>query len=310
MSFNDWRGNVKPLSFESQDFYKESGAELVLGTEAVGFDFHKHQVSLSNGQTLEFERLLIATGATPKSLNVPIEESIHTRVTTFRNVSDFIKLYNLLKADESSNYRGKNIVVVGGGFLGSELAVSLARFGSEFGNKITQIFPEDGHMGLVFPKYLSQWTTEKVTGLGVNVKSGRSVVSITKNAEKAEEIDTNTLRLILDNGEEIEADHVVIAAGVEPALNASLHDSLPINEETGGLEADQYLRIIPGVFAAGDVVSYPDTVLNCRRRIEHFDHAILSGKLAGQNMARSLKNDHSLELIPYTNQSMFWYFIF
>ena len=223
-----------------------------------------------------------------------IDESAKKRVSTFRNVSDFIKLYNLLKEKE-----GQKIVVVGGGFLGSELAVAISRIGNQMNHSVIQVFPEDGHMGLVFPKYLSQWTTEKVSELGVKVKSGRSVSSI-------EGKEDSCLKLILDNGEELSADHVIVAVGVEPSLMKSFKSILPIDEEFGGLEADKFLQVVPGVFAAGDVVSYLDPVLGCRRRTEHFDHAILSGKLAGFNMVKSMKSDNEKELEIYSNQSMFW----
>jgi apoptosis-inducing factor 1 len=298
IEFTDWKGNTKPISFENSEFYKKMGVELILGTEATSLDSEKHEVSLSNGTVLEFERLLIATGAEPKCLDVPIDEYVRSRVLTFRTVSDFANLNNLLKTSS-----GKKIVVIGGGFLGSELAVSISRFGSNLGHKVTQIFPEDGNMALVFPKYLSRWTTEKVSSLGVTVRSGRLVTCIERNELE----DGDRLRLVLDNGEKVEADHVIVAVGVDPSFNKMFGaSSLPLNEETGGVEADRYLRVAPDVFAAGDVVSYVDPILNCRRRTEHFDHAILSGKLAGQNMVRSISKDSTVLLEPYANESMFW----
>lgn len=266
---------------------------MILGCEAVDFDLEKRQVGLSDGQILQFDRLLIATGAQPKTIDAPIDESVKEHVSTFRSVSDFVKLYNLIK-----ERKGQKIVVVGGGFLGSELAVALAKFGNQMGHIVTQVFPEDGHMGLVFPKYLSQWTTEKVSQLGVKVKSGRSVNSI------AEAKNDSAANVVLDNGEELSADHVIVAVGVEASLAKAFKASLPLDKDLGGLEADKYLQVVPGVFAAGDVVSYLDPVLQCHLRTEHFDHAVLSGKLAGLNMVRSLKSSDSLE--PYANQSMFW----
>lgn len=293
IKFSDWHGNEKPLAFENSNFYQNLGVEMILGCEAVDFDLGKRQVGLSDGQILQFDRLLIATGAQPKIIDATIDESIKEHVSTFRSVSDFVKLHNMVKERE-----GQKIVVVGGGFLGSELAVALAKIGNQLGHSVTQVFPEDGHMGLVFPKYLSQWTTEKVSQLGVKVKSGRSVSSISEGKNNS------PVNVVLDNDEELPADHVIVAVGVEPCVAKPFKTSLPIDKELGGLEADRYLQVVPGVFAAGDVVSYLDPVLDCRRRTEHFDHAVLSGKLAGFNMANSLKPNGSLE--PYSNQSMFW----
>ena len=270
---------------------------MILGREVVDFDFKERRVSLSDGQIVEFERLLIATGAEPKSLAIPIEESAKRHIKTFRNASDFIDLYASLNGTT-----GKRIVVVGGGFLGSELAVAISKVGKEKGHTVTQVFPEDGHMALVFPKYLSQWTTEKVSQLGVQVKANRSVSSIESSGPDS----PTALKLVLDNGEELEADQVLVAVGVEASLTKSFKSLLPTDHELGGLEADKYLQVVPGIFAAGDVVSYVDPVLGVRRRTEHFDHAILSGKLAGINMVRSLQTVPPHQLEPYSNQSMFW----
>ena len=297
LSFIDWHGNRKPLAFQKNEFYGKSGVETILGLEAVDFDLEKRQVVLSDGQVLEFDRLLIATGADAKMIAAPIEESVRDRVKTFRNVSDFVNLYKIIKESE-----GKRVVVIGGGFLGSELTVAISKIGKENGHNVTQIFPEEGHMALVFPKYLSNWTTEKVTSLGVQVKSNRSVQAIQAGNPE----DPALIRVTLDNGEEVKADLVIIAVGVEPSLMKSFKSNLPIDKEFGGLEADKFLQVAPGIFAAGDVVSYVDPVLGCRRRTEHFDHAISSGKLAGLNMVRSLKNDKSKPLEAYSNQSMFW----
>lgn len=264
---------------------------MILGCEAVDFDLEKRQVGLSDGQVLEFDRLLIATGANPKVLDAPIEEPALPLVKPFRNISEFVELHKALKEK-----RDMRIVVIGGGFLGSELSVAVSKIGKEMGHSVTQVFPEKGNMALVFPKYLSQWTTEKLTKLGINVKAKRSVRSIESNGQSG-------VKLILDNGDELEADRVIVAVGVEPALPSSFKSNLKLDRELGGLEADKYLQVAPDVFSAGDLVSYVDPVLGCRRRTEHFDHAVLSGTLAGTNMVKSLKGG---TLEPYSNQSMFW----
>lgn len=287
ISFTDWHGENKSLSLESEQYFKDNRVQLVLGRDLVAIDVDKKQVDLSDGQKIEFERLLLATGADPKRLEIMIPENLQSKLTTFRGIKDFKKLYSLLSENSS-----KRIVVVGGGFLGSELTVAMAHVGVPNGHSITQIFPEKGHMGLVFPKYLSQWTTDKVSNMGVNVKSGRYVKEI-NSAEGG------ALGLVLDNNELIIADHVVVAVGVDPSLN--FKHTLPVDLSNSGLQADSHFLVAPGIFAAGDVVSYLDPILKIRRRTEHFDHAILSGKLAGKNMTLSEDKFES-----YSNLSMFW----
>lgn len=291
--FKDWHGNMKSLALESSEFYEKTGIEMLLGKEAVELNLESREVKLADGEVIGFERLLIATGAEPKLLDSPIEESVADRVSTFRAFTDFTKL-----RDDLMERNGQNIVIIGGGFLGSELVVAVSKMARDLGHTVTQVFPEDGHMGLVFPKYLRQWTTEKISQLGVKVKSDRSVREITADSSRA--------KVILDNGEELLADKVIVAVGAQPSLVQSFKTVLPVEKGDGGLVADQALQVAPGVFAAGDVVSYSDPVLGLRRHTEHFDHAVLSGKIAGLNMVKSRKQQNE-ELQPYDNESMFWY---
>lgn len=299
-NFKDWHGNVKPLSFEGPEYYEKMGVELLLGREAVELNLEAKEVKLEDGEVVGYERLLIATGAEPKTLDAPIDEGVLDRVSTFRGLKDYIKLREDLK-----KRNGQSVVIVGGGFLGSELAVAVSKMARDSGHhSVTQVFPEDGHMGLVFPKYLRQWTSDKISQLGVNVRKGRSVRAIESTMSGT---DSGSVRakVILDNGEEVEADRVIIAVGAEPSVGSSFKSVLPVEKGDGGLVADQSLQVLPGVFAAGDVVSYADPVLGLRRHTEHFDHAVLSGRVAGLNMVKSRKSDDK-SLQPYDNESMFW----
>lgn len=130
------------------------------------------------------------SGSTPKALSVfqrsPPE--VKDMVQTYRDVFDFEDLHDMV--DES-----KAVAVVGGGFLGSELACALARYGKKKGLKVYQIFKETGNMGKILPEYLSLWTTKKVEAEGVTVLANSKVVDAFVGERK--------LNLILNNGERV-----------------------------------------------------------------------------------------------------------
>lgn len=121
---------------------------------------------LENGQVIKYEKCLIATGASPRNLDVfeLAEDTVKENVTLYRNIYDFEYLNEILK-------QTKSLAIVGGGFLGSELACSLAhKYKKDPEFRIYQIFKEGGNLGKVLPEYLSFWTTDKVKGMGVEVK--------------------------------------------------------------------------------------------------------------------------------------------
>ena len=174
--------------------------------------------------------------------------------------------------------------------MGSELACATARYGGKFGSTVSQVFPEDGNMGLVFPKYLSEWTLNKVKAEGVDVYPKNTVVGASLNSH-------DRVILNLSDGTSLEADHVVVAVGLEPSVEMARTSGLEIDEIRGGIVVNAELEARKNVFVAGDITSYHDIVLG-RRRVEHHDHAVLSGRWAGKNMTGVQK--------PYKHQSMFW----
>lgn len=130
------------------------------------------------------------SGSTPKTLPAfdRADECVKEYVQTYRDVFDFQDLNDMVQESEA-------IAIVGGGFLGSELACALARHGKKKDLKVYQIFKEPGNMGKVLPEYLSLWTTEKVKAEGVEVISDTQVL----DAKVAE----NKLKISLSNGKKV-----------------------------------------------------------------------------------------------------------
>ena len=217
-----------------------------------------------------YEKCLIATGGTPRMIP-NVSEDAKDVVSTYRTLQDFKKLDKLARTS-------KHIVVIGGGFLGSELACGLAIRGKQIGGlQITQVFPETGLMGLAFPRYLSDYTTNRVRSeLGYNILPEHTVKSVAKNQE-------GRVVVTLDNGQSIEADHVVVAAGIKPNTSLATLGDLEIDSKNGGILVNAELQARSNLWVAGDVASYYDVYLG-RRRVEHYDHSVNSGKIAARNM--------------------------
>jgi len=247
----------------------------------VDIDIPKKALLLENGTVIKYGKCLIATGGNPRE--IPVPEGIENRVTTYRTAYDFQDL-------EEISQKVKHVLVIGGGFLGSELACGLATRGKKTKLKVSQVFPETGLMALALPKFLSDYTTNLIRKeLGINIHPGRMVSGI--------EPSNGRVAVKLDNGEKIEADHIVVAIGIQPSNELAILGDLEIDPQNKGIVVNSELQARTDIYAAGDVASYYDIYLG-RRRVEHYDHATASGKHAAKNMT----GFHS----AYLYQPMFW----
>ncbi|XP_078601456.1 apoptosis-inducing factor 1, mitochondrial-like isoform X13 [Branchiostoma floridae x Branchiostoma japonicum] len=293
MKFKQWNGKERSVYYNPPSFYVEpkelayqenGGVAVVKGRKVMKLDPQKQVAVLDNGWEIFYDKVLIATGGRPR--NIPVFErasqEVKDRVTLFRGIKDFKRL------DEVSK-NASSIVVVGGGFLGSELTCALGKRSRDSSLKVIQMFPEAGNMGKVLPEYLSQWTTAKVRGEGATVKPETFV-------KRARYSDGKVI-LKLNTGEEISTDHVVVAVGLEPNTELAKESGLEVDDTYGGFRVNAELEARSDIWVAGDASSFYDIKLG-RRRVEHHDHAVVSGRLAGENMTGAKK--------PYWHQSMFW----
>uniref|UniRef100_A0A4X2JNL7 Apoptosis-inducing factor 1, mitochondrial n=1 Tax=Vombatus ursinus TaxID=29139 RepID=A0A4X2JNL7_VOMUR len=157
------------------------------------------------------------------------------------------------------------------------------------GTEVIQLFPEKGNMGKILPEYLSNWTTEKVRQEGVKVMPNAVVQSVGVRSGK--------LLIKLKDGRKVETDHIVAAVGLEPNVELAKTGGLEVDSDFGGFRVNAELQARSNIWVAGDVACFYDIKLG-RRRVEHHDHAVVSGRLAGENMTGAAK--------PYWHQSMFW----
>ncbi|XP_021703282.1 putative apoptosis-inducing factor 1, mitochondrial [Aedes aegypti] len=295
LKFRQWNGVERSIYFEPDDFYIDptklmespnGGVAIARGYEVQRIDVVNRKAILTDGTEIKYGECLLATGARPK--NLPVFESaplaVKERVSMFKAVSDFEELTEKLN-------EGSKIAIIGGGFLGSELSCALARC-SEIRNKnfeVYQLFHEEGNMGKILPEYLSQWTTERVREEGVKVWPKIQV--------KAAEVQDKKLKLTLTDDSCLVVDHAIVAVGSEPNTDLAKTSNLETDPSMGGFVVDAELRARSHLYVAGDAACFFDPKLG-RRRVEHHDHAVVSGRLAGENMVGLNK--------PYTHQSMFW----
>ncbi|XP_069070092.1 apoptosis-inducing factor 1, mitochondrial isoform X2 [Pleurodeles waltl] len=293
LRFKQWNGKERSIYFQPQSFYVsardlpyvENGGIAVLSNKKVVYmDVRENKVKLDDGSQISYEKCLIATGGTPRSLPA-IEragEEVQQRTTLFRRVNDFIALEKITK-------EVKSVTIIGGGFLGSELACALGRRARLTGLEVIQMFPETGNMGKVLPEYLSNWTTNKIRREGVNVMPEAVVKSVAFQDGK--------LTIKLKDGRKVETDHLIAAVGLEPNVELAKSAGLEVDSDFGGFRVNAELQARSNIWVAGDAACFYDIKLG-RRRVEHHDHAVVSGRLAGENMTGATK--------PYWHQSMFW----
>lgn len=272
MSFTDWQGHRKPLLLQPDSFYREhANLQLILDTKVLEVDPAGKTATLADGTRIGFEAALLATGAQPHTL--PQAPHAHT----LRSLADYQRIRKALRSHPKPR-----VLIVGGGFLGSELAVAIRGLPNQ--PQVTQCFPEGGLMSLVLPKYLSEWTGDRLRSLGIKVLPKTEIVEAQDNS--------GSWSVRLSDGTSMEADLIIAAVGVKP--------SIPLST---GSDSSEHLQVNGPCFGAGDAVEYWDGKLQMKRRTEHYDHAVESGRLAGLNMIRYCQG---LELLPYTHESMFW----
>lgn len=217
-------------------------------------------IDLGDNTSVHYEQLLLATGGEPRKIKGPDDP----HVLVFRTWPDYRKLRKFSGKD-------KRIVIIGGGYVGTELASSLTQNGTQ----VTMVFPEKALGEGKFPEEIRAEYEETFKKNGVKILSGKMVEAYQRQGDH--------LVISLEDGSEIGADTIIIGLGVTPRIELAKASDLELAD--GGVKVDEYLQTSdPAIWSAGDIASYPDKILG-RQRIEHVDHARLSGELVGRNMA-------------------------
>lgn len=278
--FKQWNGAERSIYYEPDEFYmcsekldesKNGGVSIIRGYKVTSINVKDQKVTLDDGTEVTYDKCLLATGSSPKTLDIfnGASSKIKERITTYKTIQDFERVKEQVA-------KAKSLAIIGNGFLGSELACALSHYGKEKELKVYQMFPEKGNMAKVLPAYLSEWTTKKIHEVGVNVMPESQIVNV-------EIYNGNQLKLSLSNGKTVTVDYVIQAVGSEPNVELAEKAALEIDTKTGGYVVNAELEARSNLFVAGDAACFYDPKLG-RRRVEHHDHAVVSGRLAGENM--------------------------
>jgi NADPH-dependent 2,4-dienoyl-CoA reductase/sulfur reductase-like enzyme len=260
-----WKG--KPLESiwrRTQDF----SVDLFLGRTVQSVDAHGSVARDDQGTDYQFEKLLLATGGTPIRLPFGPEGIIY-----YRTLDDYRHLREL---SEQKGHFG----VIGGGFIGSEIAAALTMVGK----KVTLLFPNTGIGAHIYPPELSNYITEYFRQKGVEILTKTKALDIQKQGD--------TFHILTDTGGDIGVDGVVVGIGIQP--NVELARGAGLKTGNGIIVGETLHTSHRDIFAAGDVAEFSNPALNKRLRIEHEDNANAMGKQAGRNMAGANERYHHL----------------
>ena len=267
------------IRINAEEFYREHGIDLALGTEVRALDCAKRVVNAGAGGEVGFEKLIFATGATPRTLDIP--------------GSKLSGIHYLRSMDDSKGIReaagaAKRAVVVGSGFIGMEVAAVLAQKGIE----TTMVVREDRIGKKIFTPAVSRSFETYFAARGVR---------FVKQAEVAEASGQGKLAAaVLNDRRRVECDLMVAGIGVRPVTELAAQGGLEVND---GVVVNEYLETrVTGIYAAGDVANYQDTLFDKRRRVEHWDNAVSQG----QHCARALMGERAAFVhVPYFFSDVF-----
>ena len=269
----DYLAGTIPFDYvplRDKSFYEENGIEIRLGKNVVELDLRAHEVLLSGGGRIAYDRLLLATGAEPVRLTIPGANQPH--VHTLRSLGDSDVIIEAAKA-------AKRAVVVGASFIGLEVAASLRTRKLE----VHVVAPDKRPMERILGPDMGDFIRALHEEHGV-------IFHLETKPEAIDEV------VHLENGHTIEADLVVVGIGVRPRTELAENAGLKIDR---GVAVDQYLETsTAGVYAAGDIARWPDPYLGESIRVEHWVVAERQGQAAAMNMIGARE--------PFTQVPFFW----
>jgi 3-phenylpropionate/trans-cinnamate dioxygenase ferredoxin reductase subunit len=250
----------------------EAGVDLHLGRTVKELDLAAKRARDERGGEYTFDKLLLVTGGTPRRLGFGGEEIIY-----FRTLADYRRLRALAQP-------GKSFAVIGGGFIGSEIAAALAMQGC----RVTMFFPDTGIGARLFPADLAGFLNGYYAEHGVEPRPGESVTGLRKSG--------SGMVVETKSGTSVTVDAVVAGIGITP--NTAIASAAGLRVEDGIVVNQRLVTSHPDVFAAGDVARFEAPVLGTTLRVEHEDNALTMGRAAGRAMAG--------DPAPYTHLPFFY----
>jgi NADPH-dependent 2,4-dienoyl-CoA reductase/sulfur reductase-like enzyme len=273
--------DLSKVLLKSDDFYAENQIDLLTGVRVTEIRPDAHQVVLEDGRTVAYGKLLLATGG--RAWRLPLRGSNLGHVYTLRTIEDSDAIRRAAQPDARA-------LVMGGSFIGSEAAASLAQRGV----RVVMVFPKSRLLKRVAPEELSTLLQHKFESHGVHILPGTTAESL--------EGDDKIERAVLDNGESLDVDLAVMGVGIRLNTELARAAGLAMRED-GAVVVDEFLRTSdPDIYAAGDIAAWPDPTFGKQLRVEHWDVAYNQGMRAGRNMAGLAK---PYTILPYFFSDLF-----
>ncbi|HEV8264748.1 MAG TPA: FAD-dependent oxidoreductase [Gemmatimonadales bacterium] len=251
-----WKGDPESGIWRGTE---TAGVDVRLDTRVTAIDAKRKTVTDERGNAVTYGKLLLATGGTPRRLSMDTGQIIY-----YRTYDDYRRLRAL--ANERLRF-----AVLGGGFIGTEIAAALQTAGRE----VVMLVPEAGLGARVFPADLSHVLVGYYREQGVDVRTGEGLAGLRQHGGKVVVKTTS--------GQELPVDVIVAGLGIQP--NVDLAEQAGVRVDNG-IVVDELLRTsVPDIFAAGDVANFFNPALGTRMRVEHEDNANTMGAMAGRSMA-------------------------
>jgi NADPH-dependent 2,4-dienoyl-CoA reductase/sulfur reductase-like enzyme len=267
------------LFFRKREFYEQNRVELLAGRTATAVDRKNRLVTLDDGTEIHYVKLLIATGGRARKINLPGAEL--KRIHYLRTIEDC----EALKAEMSSS---RKAVVIGGGFIGCELAAAFSAHGLD--TTIIEVAPT--LLSVALDPETAEWIGGYFTKKGVKVMTNCTADAFVGEAGNASGVETKSGT--------IPADFVAVGVGIAP--NTELAEKAGLKTDKG-IVVNEFLETETGdIFAAGDVARFYSPLFKHHMRLEHYDVAVKHGKTAGANMAGERR---SFSDLPYFFSFMF-----
>lgn len=255
---------------------EEQGVTLHLSRQATEIDPDEKRVTDNTGKEYRYERLLLATGGSPVTLDNAPEGIVY-----FRDYDDYRNLRNL------TEHRDK-FLVIGGGFIGSEIAAAL----SMNGKSVTMLFPEAGIGGRIFPEAMAQYLNGYYEEQGVRVHPNELVQEVSRDGKR--------FGIRTDSGNVFRGEEIIAGLGIRPNTALARQAGLRVDD---GIVVDSRLHTsAEDIYAAGDVASFYNESLDRYLRVEHEENANIQGMLAGVNMAGG---DREYNHLPFFYSDLF-----
>ncbi|CAM9392539.1 unnamed protein product [Chrysoparadoxa australica] len=280
-SYKEWRQHVtsrledEPASFVTHTF------NLQLGMKSLKLDSERRTLIMDDDKEVTFDRCLIATEGKPRQFYVLDSEKssyfLRDRINTLSNLFDFEAL-----SEVQQSLGVRHVTVVGGGFLGTEIALACAKRGMA----VAQVYAETAPLCRHLPIYLALEVQSRLKAHGVMPIAERLVTDV-RSGDPDEEEDRDKIHVTMmgwktDN---FSTEYLVLASThIDPVVDVGKESGLEIDAANGGILVNGQLEAVCGIYAAGACASYHDKALG-RRRVDMFDHSVASGKLVGKNMA-------------------------